>query len=537
MAETGAVVAGDLDTSSKFDAESRSVYFQYEIWLRAGFSRAAYMARDILLSGAVQPETSHRVRNELKGMAIEKLGEPYVTSFEYLNVDGSLCAEDGEPFIFIFTRGYDKVSRDAEDNPQLAFLLKRHEADLDNALFIQELSNDPNIPIGTRVIINSPSPSANELGVPVRLLEDYNYRPSDKLAVQWIATKTADGIKLQTSSLFDAESHQLAEATSVVSGQPVDASDRELMPFQRTVFFADPDEDIAHQLQLEFDAIIERDTGILTFHGLQSYEHEVDNPSLLVETAEFNQALSASESIIEQVSESLVLGKFTVDIGFMQQILAMQKADGSFELSGSDRDSVMRTINTRAPSWDDFYSSLLIAQKAADAIVWASLRDLYDGVEIRIVSSNQEAVLDGIKSVQTHRQLGAIEYDCPGGGSSKSNQMSIFDMSAEQLASAFMRKVFTTNCPLCQQKNITATQENGRITCGTCNGCVDVCTGEVIKKSQKREKTKEVSGKLVTKKIVGVVDLLFYQWEHATKKRKAEALQRQKVKKYEKIAV
>jgi len=291
------------------------------------------------------------------------------------------------------------------------------------------------------------------------------------------------------------------------------------MPWHRTVFLPDPGVNVARQLQVVFDNMSIRDTGRQTFHGLELYEQAGEDITILVETPEFTQALDASEAIIEQIAESLVNGTFNVDEVYMQQILTMQGIDGSFELRGSDRDSVMRVLNTTRPTQSDIQVALHVAKQAADAIVWARLRNLTDGEAVEIARSIPEAVHAGITSVEIHRQQGTSEYGCPGDGPSNTRQNSIFDMSSEQLASTFMRKIFTTNCPLCQEKNVTATQESGTITCGTCKGCVDVCTGEVIQKSRKRAKVKESVGKL-TAQSVGILDWIFGQWAKSNNKRR-----------------
>lgn len=501
----------------------------YEYWLISRFSQAAYMARDIQMYGFVMAETRQRVRNERKGIAIEKLGEPFITSFEYNNVDGCLRAEDGEMFVEIFTRGYEKAVKDVQYDPRLKFLLERFETDIDHAVFLQDLSSDLNVPIGTTVIINSPSPSPEDIGVPAEILEDYNYRPHEGLAMQWVATKTASGIRLQTCSLFNAEPEHLAEATSVVSGQPVSVLNREAMPSQRTVFLPSVNMDVAQQLRTSFDDIQWRETGMQTFHGLLPDQYPREDVTYLVETDEFNQALSASESIIERVADSLLTGEFLVDREYMIQLLAIKKADGSYELEGDYRKSVMRVLNTTNPSEFDFCSALHLAKQGADAMLWATLRNLYDGKIVKNAGSLSEALQIGVSSVEAHRLQGTDEYGCPGDGPSKSNQQSIFDMTADQLASAFMRKVFTTNCPLCQEKNVTATQENGTITCGSCNGCVEICTGSVIQKSRKQVKAKNLSGKLATEN-VGIVDWFQKMWVEGNKKNNPKS------KKYEKIA-
>lgn len=529
-----ASVAVQEGTNTGFTAvyEQGFVRARYEQWLQSGFAQAAYMARDISQYGSVRPETRLRVRNERKGMAIEKLGEPYVTCFDYNIVEGELQAEDGELFTEIFTRGHERALRDFGNDSRLGFLVNRHEADVHNAMFLQEIASDISYPVGTAVIINSPSPSPTELRLPVDLLEAYNYRPNEQLAMQWVAVKTDKGIRLQTLSLFNAGVEQLAEATSIVSGMPVEVSNRETMPWQRTVFMTGGDSDVARQLQSAFDSIMYREEGRRTFHGLEPDKHASKNASALVETAGFSQTLDASELIIEQVSSSLVLGDFCVDRNFMAQLLAIQKADGSYELEGSDRSAVMRVLNIAHPNYYDVQSALRVAQKAADAILWAQLRSLYDGKDIQIYSNTQDAVYAGVASVETHRKQGSSEYDCPGAGPEKSDQKSIFYMSADQLASAFMRKVFTTNCPLCQEKNVTATQENGTITCGSCNGCVEICTGAVIQKSRKQAKIKRESGKLATKNI-GVIDWFVAQLISENKRQKGRM---PKGAKYEKIA-
>lgn len=530
MFAPGSAIKESTDVCTRFNTDIEGVSESYEYWLACGFSQAAYMARDFLRHGFVLSETRKRVRNEQKGMAIEKLGEPYITSFEYNNVDGCLRAEDGEMFVPIFTRGYDKASEYVEDDPRLAFLLKRHEADIDHAMFLQELASDPGAPIGTTVVINSPSPSPSELGIPIEILEDYNYRPNEKLAMQWVATKTLKGIRLQTSSLFNAEPQQLAEATSMVSGQPVWVSDRESMPGQRTVFIPGLGVDVAHQLQMEFDNIQLRETGKQTFHGLEPDNHAGEDVTWLVETNEFKQALSASQSIIERVAESLVTGEFLVDREYMKQLLAIKKSDGIYELDGDYRNSVEIIINSSRPSDLDFYPALQAAKKGADAIIWATLRNLYDGKKVKNAIDVSEAIQIGVSNVEEHRQQGTEEYGCPGGASG-SRQKSIFDTTADQLASAFMRRIFITNCPLCEEKNVTATQENGTITCGSCSGCVEVCTGAVISKSRKQAKVQRESGKLAAKSF-GIIELIIAEWKSGNNK----SSRKSKVKKYEKIA-
>ncbi|MCB9822915.1 hypothetical protein H6800_01415 [Candidatus Nomurabacteria bacterium] len=527
-----AVLNEGLNIKSSSQARMESNYPDYEDWLVSGFGQAAYMARDIQMYGFVTTETRQRVRNERKGIAIEKLGEPFITAFEYDNIDGCLKAEDGEMFVKIFTRGFDKAAKHVQDDPRLNFLLERFGTDINHAVFLQDLASDLNVPIGTTVVINSPNPSPEDIGVPAEILEDYNYRPREGLAMVWVATKTAKGIRLQTCSLFNAEPEHLAEATSIVSGRPVAILDREVMPSQRTVFLPDANVDIAEQLRTSFDEIHWRETGMQTFHGLQPDQYPREDVTYLVETTEFGQALSASESIIERVAESLVSGEFLVDHKYMRQLLSIKKSDGSYELEGDMRDSVLRVINMAQIKEQDFYPALYVARQGADAIIWSTLRNLYDRKSVKITADISEAVDIGVSGVEEHRQQGTEEYGCPGDGPSNSRQQSIFEMSADQLASAFMRKVFTTNCPLCQEKNVTATQENGTITCGSCSGCVEICTGAVISKSRKQAKIKREFGKLATKN-VGIIDWFVTQLISENKRHKGRM---PKDTKYEKIA-
>lgn len=48
------------------------------------------------------------------------------------------------------------------------------------------------------------------------------------------------------------------------------------------------------------------------------------------------------------------------------------------------------------------------------------------------------------------------------------------------------RRVIKTNCPKCDRKNVTAVIEHGEITCGSCNSCVEICTGRTIRGPRKR---------------------------------------------------
>jgi hypothetical protein len=61
--------------------------------------------------------------------------------------------------------------------------------------------------------------------------------------------------------------------------------------------------------------------------------------------------------------------------------------------------------------------------------------------------------------------------DCPTGNSAASTE-------TQANALGFRTEKFKTNCPLCGTKGVEATRANGVITCGTCEGSVDVCTGE-----------------------------------------------------------
>ena len=48
------------------------------------------------------------------------------------------------------------------------------------------------------------------------------------------------------------------------------------------------------------------------------------------------------------------------------------------------------------------------------------------------------------------------------------------------------RKIIKTNCPKCDRKNVTAVIEHGEITCGSCNSCVEICTGRTIRGPRKK---------------------------------------------------
>lgn len=485
---------------------------QYEAWLQAGFAQAAYKARDIMQYGAVQPETRRRVHNEHKGLAIEKLGEPFITRFHYRLDRGHLVAEDGERFIDIFTRGYEQAIADEQNDSRLSFRTKRHQADVSHAQYLQALASDPAMPEGTTVIIDSPSPDSGELGVPGELLEGYNYRPAEQMAMKWIATKTTTGITLQTVNFFHADPQTLAEATSVVSGRPVEISDREAMPWQRTIFAPEPGADIAEQLRIAFDNIKLRDTGRITIHGLEAHEQAGQNIADLVETAAFTQALAATDYIGDQIAASLISQQCEVDYEYLHKILAMKKADGSYELAGDDRRAVMRAINSTCYPQDTLYTVLRIARQAADASLWSHLRGLVDGETTWLDSDVRSVAHQGISSVESHRQQGVQEFGCQGEGSTAKRQTSIFDMSADQLISAFLRQTFVTNCPLCDEKSVVATKENGTITCGECGGSVEVCTGEVLKKARKKQKTTKAAGWLGMHS-PDLIDWFLQQWQ------------------------
>lgn len=517
-----------LDAHGLSAHERAGLGAQYEQWLAAGFAQAAYMARDIAAYGCVMPETKTRVNNERKGLAIEKLGKPFTTTFNYELSPMGLVAEDGERFVSIFARGRDQAAADAAQDRRLMFRLDRHNADVAHAEYLEAIARDPRVPEGTTVIINSPSPDHRELGVPRELLENFHYRPGVGMAMQWIAVKTATGIKLQTNNLFHAEPHQLAEATSAVSGRPVDLCDRESMPWQRTTFLGEPGKDIAEELRLAFDTACLRDTGEVTFHGLPRSEQAEQNATHLVETDEFEHELLISDQLLEQVARSLVSGELHVDKCLVEKILEMKDSHGRSELSGERRAVVERILANQNPQEGDLETTLWVVQQTIDAMLWATLRSLADGERIEIVTDSRAASYDGISRVETHRQSGAVEFGCPGDGRA-AEQKGLFDVSADQLASAFMRKTFITNCPMCDEKGVMATQESGAITCHECGACVDICTGEVLQKARKKERATKAAGRAATKTISSPIDWLFDQFaEHKRKRVMRERTQRQR---------
>lgn len=491
---------------------------QYEQWLAFGFSQAAYKARDIAVYGRVLSETQQRVCNERKGLALEKLGEPFVTTFEYTLTPAGLAAEDGELFSTIFTRGHEQALLDASEDHRLAFRAKRSQADVGNSEFINALARNPDIPVGTTVVIDSPSPDPSELALPVELLEEYHYRPEIQMAMRWVATKTQDGILLQTINVFHAEPHELAESLSTVARQPVALKPAEDMPWQRTMFVPDEGVDVARELVCSFDAIKLRDSGVHTTHGLELHEQAGVNAVELVEGDTFSKALDASDLVIDQIATSLASQQLMVERTYLEEILRMQRADGSYELTGGEREKVLLVLNSKDYSPNDLHTALRVAQQVADASLWSTLRRLIDGEVVEISSDVQEAACQGVSSVESHRQQGSVEYGCQGEGRSRRDQKSLFDMSPEELASAFMRKTFITNCPMCDEKSVWATQENGAITCHSCKACVDVCTGEVLRKAQLKEKIKAAAGK-VAARTVGVVDWIIESFSEYKAKR------------------
>ncbi|MCA9309510.1 hypothetical protein KC973_03965 [Candidatus Saccharibacteria bacterium] len=498
----------------------------YEQWLASGFSQAAYKARDITEYGSVLPETQRRVRNERKGLALEKLGEPFVTKFEYTLTPAGLAAEDGELFSTIFIRGHEQALLDASQDHRLAFRAKRSRADVVNSQYINALARDPSVPVGTTVVIDSPSPDHNDLNLPIELLEEYHYRPKMQMAMRWVATKTQDGIQLQTINVFHAEPHELAESLSVVARQPVALKATEDMPWQRTVFTPDQGVDVAQELVGNFDAIKLRDLGAHTSHGLELDERAGANAVELVEGDTFSRALDASDFVIDQIAASLATKQLMVERAYLEEILSMEGADGSYELQGSEREKVLRVLGSDDYSLDDLHTALRVAQQVADASLWSTLRRIVDGEAVEVSSDVQEAAHQGVSSVESHRQQGSVEYGCQGEGTSKQAQKSIFDMSSDELASAFMRTIFITNCPLCDEKGVTATKENGTITCGDCGGCVDVCTGEVLRKASKKQKAAAQSGKAVAKTMMSPVDWLFNEFAEYGKKRRLQTQKR-----------
>lgn len=473
------------------------VQAKYEKYLRSGFGQTGYLVRDMLLHGTVMPETDLRVDNELDGLAIEKLGKPFVKEFNYQRTAQGLVAEDGELLIDIIHRGTEVAIQDAQKDPRLAFRAKRHEADDDHAQYLESLVLNPEKPVGTTVIISSPCPSGDELGIPTEVLEDHHYQPDLDMAMHWIATKTIDGIKLQTVNLFRADPEVLQQALATLLARPIPVRSREDMVLTRYEFLPDPEVNIVAQLQTSFDSIVSAKLNEPTFHGLTATEHpEYTQSGALVNNEQFIRSRVGAREMLKNVASSLAHESCYVPQDYMQSILRLRRPNGAFELEGDRRTALLAVLKGDANN-EQFECAMQSVHQATCAGLWATLRTLYDGGQLEQSSfSSADSAMDSLGQLQFHRNAGSQENGCPGGGNN--SQESIFEMNPEKLLSIFFVEKFRTNCPLCDEKNVEATKTNGTITCGECSGSVEICTGEVIKKSQKKKKIKKISQKPIS---------------------------------------
>lgn len=474
-----------------------SVQATYERYLRAGFGQTGYLVRDILLYGAVMPETDLRVDNELDGLAIEKLGKPFVTEFMYRRSPQGLVAEDGELLRDIFTRGLEVAQEEALKDPSLDFRVKRYEADVQHADYLESLVLDPERPVGTTVIIVSPCPSSHELGVPKSLLKDYYYQPELDMAVSLIATKTELGITIETVNLFHAGSEILHHALATTLAQPIPVLGREEMAWARYELLPDPGTDVANQLRASFDVVLSSNQQEPTFHGLTKAEHPENIQSgALVHNEQFIRSRIAAREMMKNVASSLVHESCYIPHDYLQTILCLRRPDGTFELEGDRRTALLALLEGSANK-EQFESAMQSVHQVTCAGLWATLRTLYDGGQLEQSSfSSADSAMDSLGQLQFHRSTGSQENGCPGGGNN--SQESIFEMNPEKLLSIFFVEKFRTNCPLCDEKNVEATKTNGTITCGECSGSVEICTGEVIRKSNKKKKIKKISQKPIS---------------------------------------
>lgn len=420
---------------------------QIEKWRREGFGQIAYMAADYLVFGVVQPDTKKRVANERAGKALEALGEPFISEYNYKVLDGEVVAEDGEPLVAMFEKSHQQAIEKAIQDPQLAFREKRYGFDVINARLIKDMANDPRIPVGTTMLISSACPSAAELGVPESLLKGYNYRPESDQAMVWCVKKTHAGISFKTLNLFNATPDLLQEAAGVVSGKQLPKLGREELHTQQ-IMIGPEVEDVATEFRNQFDVIFGRRVGFETYHGLNASRKNKSSETIMTHP-DFVALQESDTSVLSQAAETLATKNMLIDKSYLRAMLGMQTPGGEFELQGARRNNVFKALDGAAlndAELEDVVSSVDIASSST---LWAVMAKLYyqtapeDKAEVTMWQPhgvNPAALAaQSIGVVKEVRSEGKIEGGCPG-SATKEFEKSIFDMSEDERLDTLTKK-------------------------------------------------------------------------------------------------
>ncbi len=467
--------------------------------LQANLAQTAYFANDILMHGSVRPETRQRVSNELVGVAIEKLGKPFCVELEYKNSLNGLVAENGETLRSLNERGLSRAIEEQSKDPRLAFMVERRRADIALLDFIEN-----KLPVGSSVVVASACPDANDLQIPIQVLEDAHYQPELDQAMVWIVTKNETGVTFKTINLFHANPEILAQTIATATSRPVAVDSRERTPWSRTVVEGSADQ-LENTIIETFDQVLTTLRGQETFHGLTSVERGTSaavSSEDLTSDKQFIKMLQATENILESVAMSITGERSVIPNNYLQKILTIKKANGSFELEGEKRRAVTKLLNN-ATTIEESMIAYQVVHTAACSGLWATIDQLYHQQggkqQMEFNGGDSGVAIGGLSNLESSRSSGRVEYGCPGDSAPSSETKSIFDMNQSEIASTiFGRKVIQTNCPKCDTKGVEAVVEHGTITCGTCNACVDVCTGRTLRNARFRKRAAKVAKKAWT---------------------------------------
>ncbi len=473
-----------VGTGERFDAqyvldgsETRvGLNRKVEQWRREGFAQIAYMAADYLEFGSVQPGTEVRVANERAGKALEALGEPFISEFNYDLVDGEPVAEDGEQLVAMYERSHQQSIEEAKQNPQLAFREKRFGFDVVNIKLIKAMVNDPLVPEGTTMLIPSACPSATELGIPQSLLEDLNYRPEFDQAMVWCAKKTKNGISFKTLNLFNATPDLLQATASAVSGIQLPRLGREELHTQQ-IMIGPEVENVATVFRDTFDSILSTQTGFTTHHGLNA-EHKNKSSETLMTHPHFIAVQESTTEVLAQAAQTLVTKNMMVDKGYLQAMLSMKKPNGEFELQGIRRRTATKALNGSKLSEHEIKNVVSSVDIASSSALWATMAKLYYGTMEKVedyVYTQKQLVNPAALAAQSLdviyevRSEGKIEGGCPG-GIAKEFEKSLFDMSEDERLNTLVKKEsWVWKKGVCRVENCAT--RPGQTEVGPCDVC------------------------------------------------------------------
>jgi|GEM_PF-4725063 len=447
MGETATLqlgIARDLRRfSTPFDAEQLApsefghIGEIQEQLLNEGFAQIAYLVVDRLTHGEVSFGTRQRLKNELGGKAVEALGEPFVTRFHYEVAGGSLVAENGESIVTLNKRGLRKAEQEAVKDTRLMFRTARFEADVKNAVLMEEMAIDETIPVGTTLLGYSACPDFSELGVPRELLSDLNYQPDVDQAMVWCATKTDSGIEFKTVNLFHADPQTLQEVARQIAGHDLPTISREETPHQQVLVSADTT-NVAEEFRSRFDSLMTHKKGHATFHGLNKKQYKGLGSEYVLEHPEFITAEVATYELFDAAAQSLISGDLKVNPEYLQALLMMKKPNGEFELEGARRQNVIRGLNGKVTS-EQMTGIVKTVYIAGSSALWATLSQLYYTSPRAIDSHASQAqhtpvdyAAQLLPTVEHVLASGKREGGCPGGGAIQDKERSIFDMTDQE---------------------------------------------------------------------------------------------------------